>query len=138
MDLIKNLRRNLSYGSDNHYRNALEALLFGYYLKFGTNYLAEAFVSFLRIVTDHRYKNKRASISSVLEYVSRLNLIQMIDQATSPTFVLAECRNMARNMTYPKRKDMRPIQKSMRTKADRLSRDAYSLLIVESFKMLNS
>ena len=138
MDLIKNLRRNLSYGSDNHYRNALEALLFGYYLKFGTNYLAEAFVSFLRIVTDHRYKNKRASISSVLEYVSRLNLIQMIDQATSPTFVLAECRNMARNMTYPKRKDMRPIQKSMRTKAERLSRDAYPLLIVESFKMLNS
>lgn len=138
MDLIKNLRRCLSYGSDNHYRNALEALLFGYYLKFGTNYFAEAFVSFLRIVTDHRYKNKRASISSVLDYVSHMNLIQMIDQATSPTFVLAECRNMARRMIYPKRKDMRPIQKSMRAKAERLSREAYPLLLVESFKMLNS
>lgn len=138
IDPIKNMRKILAYGSDNHYRNAIEALLFGYFLKFGINYIAEAFVAIMRIVTEHRYRNKRASAASVLEYVSHLNLIQMIDQATSPTFILAECKNIAKNMTYPKRKDMRPIQKSMRAKVDKLSRDIYPMIMVESFKTLNS
>ena len=138
LDIIRNLRKTLAYASDNHYRNVIEALLFGYYLKFGTNYIAEAFVAFLRIVSDHRYKNKRASISSVLEYVSHLNLVQMIEQATSPTFILAECKVIAKNMTYPKRKDMRPIQNSMRNKAAKLSHDISDMLLVESFKTLNS
>lgn len=74
----------------------------------------------------------------MLEYVSHLNLVQMIEQATSPTFILAECKVIAKNMTYPKRKDMRPIQNSMRNKAAKLSHDISDMLLVESFKTLNS
>lgn len=135
--IIIGLRNKLTYGSDVHYRMVLEALLFGYYIKFGFTYIAEAFLGFLRIVVEHRYKNKRVVAASVLDYISHLNLIQSIDQATSPTFVLARCRDMAKNLSYPRRKDMRPIQIAMRNKAEHLSRDLSVLVQIESFKTLN-
>ncbi len=138
LPVIKNLREHLFYGSDNHYRSALEALLFCYYLKFGVSYLPEAFIAFLRIIVDHRYRNKRATIGAVLDYVANKNLVQMIDQATSPTFVLAECRNIAKNMSYPRRKDMRPIQASMRGEAATLAQSVFPEILVESFKTLNT
>lgn len=136
--IMHELRKAFVYGSDSHYRIVLEALVFGYYLKFGTAYITEAFLCFLRIITDHRYKNKRVTMASVLEYVSHLNLIQLIDEATSPTFVLAECCEIAKRLSYPRRKDMRPIQSSMRRKAEQISRNLYGFIMVESFKTLNA
>lgn len=77
-------------------------------------------------------------MGGILDYVVNKNLVQMIDRATSPTFVLAECRNIAKNMSYPRRKDMRPIQASMRGKAASLTKSISPEILVESFKMLNT
>lgn len=136
--IVIGLRNELTYASETHYRMALEALVFGFYLKFGFSFIVEAFLGFLRIVVEHRYRNKRVTASSVLDYICHLNLIQSIDRATSPTFVLAKCRDMAKELCYPRRKDMRPIQITMRSKAERLSRELSVFVQIESFKTLNA
>jgi len=72
------------------YRDAIEALLFGYFLKFGQLYMNEACILITRLISDHRYVKFRAYLNSVLEYAANTEIIMMIDQATSPTFFLAE------------------------------------------------
>lgn len=137
LPIITLLRNKIFYGTDVLYRNAIEALIFAYYLKFKEQYITEAFLAILRIVLEHRYVNKRAINSSLLEYVSSTNIVQIIELATSPTFVLAELQNMARGLTYPRLKDMRPIQKSMRSKANDIVDTLTSMITIESFKTLN-
>jgi len=125
LPILKNLRETLYQGSDNHYRITLEALLFEYYLKFGESNIAEACLCFLRIVTDHRYHHKRVTMESVLKYVSKEHgLVQLIDQSTSPTFILAKCYNITRSMAYPdENEDIRPIQRKMKEKVEKLTKE---------------
>lgn len=137
LKVIKLLRHYLSWGSDNLYREAIEALAFAYFLKFGKPYIEEITVALLRIVAEHRYWNKRAIISSVLTHVVGLNVVQMIEQATSPTFVLAECFNLAKSLYYPKFKDLSPIQRRMRQNAKNISDRISAFITVDSFKQLN-
>jgi hypothetical protein len=85
---------------ENHwwYRDIIEALLFAYYLKFGTLYLNEACLSITRIISQHRYENYRSNLDSVLVYAGESEIVMMIAQATSPTFFLAEMKTIIKKL----------------------------------------
>jgi len=72
------------------YKDTIETFLFAYYIKFGTIYLSEAMFCIERIISEHRYSLGRSSLRSVLEYSGNSEIVLMLDQATSPTFFLAE------------------------------------------------
>jgi len=72
------------------YKDVIESLLFAYYLKFGTIYLSEALYCIERLISTHRYGLGRSSLRTVLRHAGDSEIIMMIDQATSPTFFLAE------------------------------------------------
>lgn len=72
------------------YRDVIEALLFAYYIKFGLRYLNEACLLITRMVSQQRYDTSRANLSTVTAYAGDAEIVLMIEQATSPTFFLAE------------------------------------------------
>lgn len=72
------------------YASVIETLLFGYYLKFGSQYLSEALFCIAGIMAQHRYQTGRAFTYKILEYAKDSEIIMMIDQASSPTFFFAE------------------------------------------------
>ncbi len=72
------------------YKDVIESLLFAYYLKFGTIYLSEALYCIECLISAHRYGLGRSSLRTVLRHAGDSEIIMMIDQATSPTFFLAE------------------------------------------------
>lgn len=86
----RELYRYLNTETHWFYRDVIATLLFGYFLKFGNMYLTEALVCIERLISRHRYDNNRALLYKVLEYAGNTEIIMMIDQATSPTFFLAE------------------------------------------------
>lgn len=124
-------------GSDQWYRDIIESVLFCYFLKFGAYYLSDALVVIMRILLQHRYVSSRAIKSSIVKYAGNSELVLIIDQATSPTFFLAEARNIARELSYPARQDMSPIMRSMRMKASNIAKKLEGNIVVESFKNLN-
>ena len=67
-------------------------MLFGYYLKFGQQYLAEALYVIEKTVSVHRYTNTRALDYKIMEYVADSRIIMMIERSTSPTFFIAGLR----------------------------------------------
>ena len=111
--------------------------MFCYFLKFGAYYLSDALVVIMRILLQHRYESERAIKSSIVQYAGNSELVQIIDQATSPTFFLAEARNIARELSYPPRQKMKPIMRSLRMKASNISKQLEQNIVVESFKNLN-
>lgn len=84
------LSRILSYSSHRFYQDIIETLLFGYFLKFRTSYLAEAFFSISSIIADDRYSSGQMRKKRLYEHAKNSRIIMMVDQATSPTFFLAE------------------------------------------------
>lgn len=136
-DAYKTLHLGIQGGSNQWYRDVVESILFCYYLKFGAFYLSDALMVIMRILWQHRYVTSRALKASVVQYAGRSELVLMIDRATSPTFFLAEARNMARELTYPSRQTMSPIQRAMRAKASNISKQLEQNIAVESFKNLN-
>lgn len=94
----KSLEKNLSGESHWKYKDVIETLLFGYYLKFGTMYLTDALVCIEQLISKHRYENNRALLYKILEYAGKSEIIMMIDQATSPTFFLAEALDKINRM----------------------------------------
>jgi len=131
------LHGRMNWGSHLWYRDVIESLLFGYYLKFGDSYLCDALVVIMRIILQHRYDNKQARKASIVKYAGETELILIIDQATSPTFFLAEARNIAKELSYPYRQDMVPVMSSMRNIAASISSSLNKDIVVESFKNLN-
>ena len=127
----------LNGGSIQWYRDTIESILFGYYLKFNSYFLSEALIVIMRIILQHRYLNKRAQKSSIVQYVGDSELILMIDQASSPTFFLAEARNVTKELSYPLRKDMYPIQLTVRSKAMSISQQLEKYITSNSFKTIN-
>lgn len=85
---------------DNHwwYRDIAEAFLFAYYLKFGSIYLEEALNGILKVISNHRYSNTRVYLRTVLRFAGESEIAMMIDQATSPTFFLAELQNIGKTI----------------------------------------
>lgn len=124
-------------GSHRWYRDVIESLLFGYYLKFGTFYMSDALVVIMRIILQHIYSTGRARKASIVQYAGDTELILIIDRATSPTFFLAEARNIAKEQAYPPRQNMAQIMLSMRRIAANVSKHVERNIVVESFKNLN-
>jgi len=77
-------------GAHKRYADVIETLLFAYYLKFGTQYLSEALYGISSVMADHRYANARAIMNKILDWANKSKVVLMIDQASSPTFFLAE------------------------------------------------
>ena len=85
------LRNHLKWESHWKYADVIETLLFGYYLKFGEQYLTEALFCISGYIAQHRYESIRAWAYKIREYAKNSEIVMMIDQASSPTFFLAEC-----------------------------------------------
>ena len=131
------LHSTIQGSSNQWYRDIIESILFCYFLKFGEYYLSDALIVIMRILLQHRYDNKRAIKSSIVQYAGDSELVLIIDQATSPTFFLAEARNIAKELLYPSRQSMTPIMRTMRIKASNISKRLEHKVVVESFKNLN-
>lgn len=131
------LHNTIQGGSSQWYRDVVESILFCYFLKFGESYLSDALVVIMRILLQHRYDNSRATKSSIVQHAGNSELVLIIDQATSPTFFLAEARNIAKDLSYPARQSMTPIMRSIRMKASDISKRLEQNIVVESFKNLN-
>lgn len=112
---IKLLRYHLNGESHWKYESAIETLLFGYYTKFGTQYLSEALFCLAGVMAKHRFENKRAMQYKINEFAQNSELIMMIDQATSPTFFIAEA--IAYTGWNVKKENRTPIQKRFDTNA---------------------
>jgi len=131
------LQNTIQGGSDQWYREAIESVLFCYFLKFGEYFLSDALSVIMRILLQHRYEHLRAVKASIVQSVVDSELVLIIDQATSPTFFLAEARNIAKELSYPARQIMSPIMRSMRTKAANINGQLKHNIVVELFKNLN-
>ena len=131
------LHNTIQGGSSQWYRDVVESILFCYFLKFGESYLSDALVVIMRILLQHRYDNSRATKSSIVQHAGNSELVLIIDQATSPTFFLAEARNIAKDLSYPARQSMTPIMRSIRMKASDITKKLEQNIVVESFKNLN-
>lgn len=83
------LRRYLLGESHWKYENVIETILFAYFSKFGKQYLSEALFCVAGAVAQHRYM-ARALQYKINEHVQNNELVMMIDQASSPSFFLAE------------------------------------------------
>lgn len=84
------LNEFVSLGPHRRYADVIETLLFAYYLKFGVQYLSEALYCISGIMADHRYTNAHALMRKILAWANQSKVVLMIDQASSPTFFLAE------------------------------------------------
>lgn len=82
------------------YGDVIATFLFAYYLKFGNHYLAEALTCITRIVSQLRYEKSKANKQSIMDRAGELGIIQMIGQSTSPTFFLAEARDIIKRLPY--------------------------------------
>lgn len=72
------------------YESVIETVLFAYFSKFGRQYLSEALFCIAGMVAQHRYEGARALQYKINEHVQNNELVMMIDQASSPSFFLAE------------------------------------------------
>lgn len=68
----------------------MEALIFCYYLKFGNRFIYEAALSIVRYISQIRFEKGRAYEPTIVNYAKDSGIVLMIEQATSPTFFLAE------------------------------------------------
>lgn len=89
---VKLLRSTLSDGRYSLFADTIETLLFGYYLKFGNQYLPEALYCISRLMALYRYNTYAVARTGVgvRSFANNGEVVLMIDQATSPTFFLAE------------------------------------------------
>ena len=83
------LRRYLLGESHWKYESVIETVLFAYFSKFGKQYLSEALFCIAGTIAQHRYE-ARAIQYKINEHVQNNELVMMIDQASSPSFFLAE------------------------------------------------
>ena len=83
------LRRYLLGESHWKYESVIETVLFAYFSKFGKQYLSEALFCIAGSIAQHRYE-ARAIQYKINEHVQNNELVMMIDQASSPSFFLAE------------------------------------------------
>ena len=84
------LRDHFTGYSDKWYRYVMEALIFCYYLKFGNSFISEATLSIVRYIAQIRFERARAYEPTIVNYARESEIVMIIEQATSPTFFLAE------------------------------------------------
>jgi len=84
------LCQNFTGYSDRWYRYVMEALVFCYYLKFGNSFISEATLSIVRYISQIRFEKAKAYEPTIVNHARDSEIVLMIEQATSPTFFLAE------------------------------------------------
>lgn len=94
----KVISSNLTGYSERWYCYVIEALLFNYYLKFGFHYIDEAALAITRYIAQKRFDSKKAYEHKIVEYARDSDIVFMIEQATSPTFFLAEIENRIKHL----------------------------------------
>lgn len=82
------------------YGDVIAAFLFAYYMKFGNQYLSEALTCITRIVSQLRYEKSKANKQSIMDKAGEMEIIVMINQATSPTFFLASAWDIINRLPY--------------------------------------
>lgn len=94
------------------FRDAIEALLFAYYLKFGIEYISEALILITRIISQFRFLQGRVYFDKLMdESVGNTEIAMIIDRATSPTFVLAELLKSVKRLPAVELSATFPIKK---------------------------
>lgn len=82
------------------YGDVIAAFLFAYYMKFGNQYLSEAMTCITRIVSQLRYEKSKANKQSIMDKAGEMEIIVMINQATSLTFFLANAWDIINRLPY--------------------------------------
>lgn len=82
------------------YGDVIAAFLFAYYMKLGNQYLSEAMTCITRIVSQLRYEKSKANKQSIMDKAGEMEIIVMINQATSPTFFLANAWDIINRLPY--------------------------------------
>lgn len=95
------LHKHLNWEKHWWYRDVMEALLFAYFLKFGNQYLCDACLLISKHIAQQRYEISRAYLYSIFKYVGNSEIVMMLDQATSPTFFLAELKQVTDQFLVP-------------------------------------
>lgn len=95
------------------FRDVIESLLFAYYLKFGVEYLSEALILIICIISQARYENLRIHKETIFESARESKIVPLIDKSTSPTFFIAE---------LVEREKMTPIASDLKGIRDRYSK----------------
>ena len=109
---VSALRRHLRNGSHGLYADVVETLLFGYYLKFGQDYLPESLYCIASVLAQHRYDVKSTEFQSVLRFAMNSKIALMSERASSPTFFLAEC--LAAVRTHGEDRELSNVQMDFR------------------------
>lgn len=86
---VRVMREHLLAESHWKYESVMETILFAYFSKFGKQYLSEALFCIASVIAGHRYESKALQYK-INQYVMDQELVMMIDQASSPSFFLAE------------------------------------------------
>ena len=129
------LQKHITGESHWWYRDTIEGFLFAYFLKFGNIYLPEATFCIERIISDHRYNLSRSSYKSVLVHAMNSEIIMMIDQATSPTFFLAEAYNQIKQQITPT--ELNGIRRRYNCRINQMYDEGIKKeMTIDSFKML--
>ena len=118
--------------SDKWYRYIIEALIFCYFLKFGTQYISEASLSITRYISQIRFEKGRAYEPTIVNYAKESGITLIINQATSPTFFLAEIENKIKNLDSIS--DLSGIREIYLSKCRKVSESLQEKCISNSFK----
>lgn len=133
-DEHKALVNNFSGESHWKYRDVIDSMLFGYYLKFGSQYLSEALLCIAGRISFHRYSNGRVRLDSILSYANDSEIVLMLNQATSPTFFMAELKDSISRQEYIKDDALGPIQKRYRKHFETMYKSVLNGCTVDSIK----
>ena len=126
------------WGSCRWYKETISAILFAYYEKFGQYCLTDAMVLIMRVMLEHRYSISRANRNAVAEYAAEMGLVLMLDQATSPTFFIAEVYNLCREFPRRMLQELRPVQIRMRQSVNYINEQMEQYIYVNSIKNILS
>ena len=116
------------------FRDVMEAILFAYFLKFGTLYLSEALICISRIISKTRFEISRAEQSAVIYAEYNKMLMGLIDRATSPTFFLADCKAIYKRFPSYTYEKYRPIQQRYFNLLKKIHSKIDKQLLTDSFK----
>lgn len=119
------------------YGDVIAAFLFAYYMKFGNQYLSEALTCITRIVSQLRYETEKANKQSIMDKAGEMEIIVMINQATSPTFFLASARDIIKRLPYFD-KNLKGIRADYFSKEMSLYEKNEKNYLIDSFKTLHN
>ena len=119
------------------YGDVIAAFLFAYYMKFGNQYLSEALTCITRLVSQLRYEKSKANKQSIMDKAGEMDIVGMINHATSPTFFLASARDRIKHLPYFN-KDLEGIRVDYFNKEMSLYEQNEKLYLIDSFKTLHN